>query len=161
MDSIEAARLRRTVRPRRGPLRPGDEITAVAGIDLAVRTGTIVGLPGPNGAGSPTTTMLATLLLPSGGRALPGRGRRAVRPERDHLRARLARDLHPPDRAPDGTLVSRFLTPRSRLSWRLGYALAGIVETGSAAAATLLRGRCSRSAASPLPCRCSAPRSGR
>jgi len=44
--------------------------TAVAGIDLRVRAGTIYGLLGPNGAGKTTTIrMLATLLRPDGGRA--------------------------------------------------------------------------------------------
>ena len=39
------------------------ETTALAGVDLAVRTGTVLGLLGPNGAGKTTAVrILATLL---------------------------------------------------------------------------------------------------
>jgi ABC-2 type transport system ATP-binding protein len=49
--------------------RYGDNI-ALAGIDLAVPTRTIFGLPGPNGAGKSTTVrILTTLAVPDGGRA--------------------------------------------------------------------------------------------
>jgi oleandomycin transport system ATP-binding protein len=49
------------------------DTTAVAGVDLAIRTGTVFGLLGPNGAGKTTTVrMLATLLRPDGGRASVG-----------------------------------------------------------------------------------------
>jgi ABC-2 type transport system ATP-binding protein len=45
-------------------------VEAVAGVDLAVRSGEIFGFLGPNGAGKTTTLrMLATLLPPSGGTA--------------------------------------------------------------------------------------------
>jgi ABC-2 type transport system ATP-binding protein len=45
-------------------------VTAVAGLNLAVRTGEIFGFLGPNGAGKTTTIrMLCGLLLPSEGRA--------------------------------------------------------------------------------------------
>jgi oleandomycin transport system ATP-binding protein len=41
---------------------------ALAGVDLAVPTGTVFGLLGPNGAGKTTTVrILATLLRPDGG----------------------------------------------------------------------------------------------
>lgn len=44
--------------------------TALAGVDLAVRTGTILGLLGPNGAGKTTAVrVLATLLRPDAGHA--------------------------------------------------------------------------------------------
>ncbi len=44
--------------------------TAVAGVDLQVRTGTVYGVLGPNGAGKTTTIrMLATLLTPTAGTA--------------------------------------------------------------------------------------------
>jgi ABC-2 type transport system ATP-binding protein len=46
------------------------EISAVDGVDLAVRTGSVYGVLGPNGAGKTTTIrMLATLLRPDGGSA--------------------------------------------------------------------------------------------
>jgi ABC-2 type transport system ATP-binding protein len=45
-------------------------VDAVAGVDLDVRAGEIVGLLGPNGAGKTTTLrMLTTLLMPSSGTA--------------------------------------------------------------------------------------------
>jgi oleandomycin transport system ATP-binding protein len=44
--------------------------TALAGVDLAVRTGTVCGLLGPNGAGKTTAVrILATLLRPDAGHA--------------------------------------------------------------------------------------------
>ena len=46
------------------------ETTALAGIDLAVRQGSVLGVLGPNGAGKTTAVrILATLLTPDGGRA--------------------------------------------------------------------------------------------
>ncbi|MFE6555847.1 ATP-binding cassette domain-containing protein [Streptomyces sp. NPDC057746] len=46
------------------------ETTAVAGIDLAARPGTVLGMLGPNGAGKTTAVrILATLMQPDGGRA--------------------------------------------------------------------------------------------
>jgi ABC-2 type transport system ATP-binding protein len=48
-----------------------DQIVAVDGVDLEVRTGEIYGFLGPNGAGKSTLVrMLCTLLLPTAGRAL-------------------------------------------------------------------------------------------
>ncbi|CCH31436.1 daunorubicin resistance protein DrrA family ABC transporter ATP-binding protein [Actinosynnema sp. NPDC047251] len=47
--------------------------TALAGIDLAARTGTVLGVLGPNGAGKTTAVrILATLLRPDEGRAAVG-----------------------------------------------------------------------------------------
>ena len=49
------------------------ETTALGGVDLAVRTGTVLGLLGPNGAGKTTTVrILATLLRPDAGHAMIG-----------------------------------------------------------------------------------------
>jgi oleandomycin transport system ATP-binding protein len=49
------------------------DTTALDGVDLAVRTGTVLGLLGPNGAGKTTAVrVLATLLRPDAGRATVG-----------------------------------------------------------------------------------------
>jgi ABC-2 type transport system ATP-binding protein len=61
MSAIEVDNLQR---------RFGDDIVAVAGIDLHVDAGEIYAFLGPNGAGKTTTVrMLTTLLRPSGGTA--------------------------------------------------------------------------------------------
>jgi len=47
------------------------DVHALAGIDLAVQPGTVLGLLGPNGAGKTTAVrILTTLLKPTGGRAV-------------------------------------------------------------------------------------------
>jgi ABC-2 type transport system ATP-binding protein len=62
---IETSGLRRMFHTKQG------EVEAVAGVDLHVAAGEIVGLLGPNGAGKTTTMrMLVTLLKPSGGTAV-------------------------------------------------------------------------------------------
>src|SRR3712207_5227393 len=46
------------------------EVTALDGVDLAVRRGSVLGLLGPNGAGKTTVVrILATLLQPDAGHA--------------------------------------------------------------------------------------------
>jgi ABC-2 type transport system ATP-binding protein len=53
-----------------GLVKSFGETHAVAGVDLAVRTGSVYGVLGPNGAGKTTTIrMLATLLRPDAGTA--------------------------------------------------------------------------------------------
>jgi ABC-2 type transport system ATP-binding protein len=53
-----------------GLVKSFGEVRAVAGVDLAVRTGSVYGVLGPNGAGKTTTIrMLATLLRPDAGTA--------------------------------------------------------------------------------------------
>src|ERR1700740_3134304 len=64
MTIIEARGLGHTFKTRRG------SVEAVAGVDLTVERGEIVGFLGPNGAGKTTTfRMLTTLLRPSRGSA--------------------------------------------------------------------------------------------
>jgi oleandomycin transport system ATP-binding protein len=49
------------------------DVTALDGVDLGVRTGTVLGLLGPNGAGKTTAVrVLSTLLKPDAGRARVG-----------------------------------------------------------------------------------------
>jgi ABC-2 type transport system ATP-binding protein len=65
---IHARGLARTFTTRTGRRR--SEVTAVAGVDLDVEAGEIVGFLGPNGAGKTTTLrMLTTLLAPTAGSA--------------------------------------------------------------------------------------------
>ena len=53
-----------------GLVKSFGEVKAVSGVDLEVRTGTVLGLLGPNGAGKTTTVrILTTLLIPDAGRA--------------------------------------------------------------------------------------------
>ena len=65
---IEARGLARTFLTGRGKQK--SEVVAVAGVDIDVAEGEIVGFLGPNGAGKTTTLrMLTTLLKPSAGKA--------------------------------------------------------------------------------------------
>jgi len=65
---IHARGLSRTFRKKRG--KQSAEVRAVAGVDLDVEAGEIVGFLGPNGAGKTTTMrMLTTLLAPTAGTA--------------------------------------------------------------------------------------------
>ncbi len=68
MAVITARQLARTFSTKRG--RERSEVVAVAGVDLDVDEGEIVGFLGPNGAGKTTTLrMLTTLLKPTSGSA--------------------------------------------------------------------------------------------
>ncbi len=79
---IEAAGLACSYRTKHGA------VPAVAGVDLSVEKGEIVGFLGPNGAGKTTTVrMLTTLLTPTGGSASVA-GYDVVR-ERAQVRARI------------------------------------------------------------------------
>ncbi len=71
MDAIEIEHLRRVFRPTIGVFRrTRKEIVAVDDISFGIETGELFGLLGPNGAGKTTTVkMLATLLLPTAGKA--------------------------------------------------------------------------------------------
>ncbi len=65
---IKAVGLARTFHTRRG--REKTDVVAVAGVDITVDEGEIVGFLGPNGAGKTTTLrMLTTLLKPTAGSA--------------------------------------------------------------------------------------------
>ncbi|MCU1514514.1 MAG: ATP-binding cassette protein, partial [Microbacteriaceae bacterium] len=65
---IHATQLARTFQTKRG--REKSEVIAVAGVDIDVAEGEIVGFLGPNGAGKTTTLrMLTTLLKPTSGTA--------------------------------------------------------------------------------------------
>ncbi|MET4781066.1 ATP-binding cassette domain-containing protein [Glaciihabitans sp. UYNi722] len=65
---IHATALARTFQTKRGKDR--SEVKAVAGVDIDVAEGEIVGFLGPNGAGKTTTLrMLTTLLKPTSGSA--------------------------------------------------------------------------------------------
>lgn len=65
---IHARGLARSFTTRKGRVKT--EVTAVAGVDLDVEAGEIVGFLGPNGAGKTTTLrMLTTLLTPTAGSA--------------------------------------------------------------------------------------------
>ncbi|HLU44292.1 MAG TPA: ATP-binding cassette domain-containing protein [Natronosporangium sp.] len=56
-----------------GLVKHFDETKALDGVDLSVRTGTVLGLLGPNGAGKTTAVrVLATLLKPDAGHATVG-----------------------------------------------------------------------------------------
>ena len=57
----------------RGLVKAFGDVRALGGVDLEVRTGTVLGLLGPNGAGKTTLVrVLATLLLPDSGTATVG-----------------------------------------------------------------------------------------
>ncbi len=71
MVVIFAENLKRVYKTTTGIIRrKPKEIVALDGVDLSVQTGELFGLLGPNGAGKTTITkILATILLPSSGKA--------------------------------------------------------------------------------------------
>lgn len=93
------------------------DVPVLAGIDFEVRPGSVLALLGPNGAGKTTTVrILATLLLPDGGRASVG-GHDVVT---ESAQARKVLGLTGQETSVDGLLTGREnLVMLGRL-WRLG-----------------------------------------
>lgn len=70
MSVVQIDALRRVFRSGKGLRKRGPEIVALDDLSLAIPNGEVHGLLGPNGAGKTTLVkILATVLLPSGGRA--------------------------------------------------------------------------------------------
>ncbi len=71
MNAIEVQNLQRVYRARIGVIKRSiKEVMAVEDISFDIKSGELFGLLGPNGAGKTTTVkMLATLLIPTKGRA--------------------------------------------------------------------------------------------
>jgi ABC-2 type transport system ATP-binding protein len=85
MYALEAIDLRKEFTTRTGPLfrKKKETMTAVDGVNFAIKPGEIFSLLGPNGAGKTTTIkMLATLLIPTAGSARVF-GRDVVREENE------------------------------------------------------------------------------
>jgi oleandomycin transport system ATP-binding protein len=104
--------------------------TALDGVDLAVRAGTVFGLLGPNGAGKTTVVrILATLLRPDAGRATVG-GRDVLgQPHRVRQLIGLTGQYASVDESLTGTenlvLIARLLgQPRAQAKRRAGALLA-------------------------------------
>src|SRR6476619_4407526 len=105
---ITARGLARRFKTKAGP------VDAVAGIDIDVRAGEIVGLLGPNGAGKTTTLrMLTTLLMPSAGTATVA-GHDLVRAPRE-VRRRIGYVAQVGAAPSAGTLVGEELIAQARL----------------------------------------------
>jgi ABC-2 type transport system ATP-binding protein len=105
---ITARGLARRFKTKAGP------VDAVAGIDIDVRAGEIVGLLGPNGAGKTTTLrMLTTLLMPSAGTATVA-GHDLVRAPRE-VRRRIGYVAQVGAAPSAGTLVGEELVAQARL----------------------------------------------
>ena len=112
-DMTESHMITSRALARRFTTKDGD-VTAVAGVDLDVRAGEIVGLLGPNGAGKTTTLrMLTTLLLPSSGSASVA-GHDLVREPRE-VRRRIGYVAQVGAAPSAGTLLGEELVTQARL----------------------------------------------
>ena len=98
-----------------GLVKRYDRTLAVAGLDLDVAEGEIFGLVGPNGAGKTTTLrILATLLVPDGGRRRDRRLLGAPEPQRRASRPRVHAGLVRGVRRHEGLGVPGLLRPLLR-----------------------------------------------
>jgi ABC-2 type transport system ATP-binding protein len=129
-DGGDAIRAERLVRRFGG-------VTAVDGVDLAIRRGEIYGFLGPNGAGKSTMVrMLCTLLAPTAGRAVVAGFDVAAHPEKVRLRIGVALQEAALDPKQTGIELLRlqgrlYGLSRSETDGRLAE-LGGLIDIGDA-----------------------------